>query len=341
MLKKRLVISCYVTTSLKTGVGRYLVDCIEHELNKGNSELTLLISKKLWEELDVSLTSKVKRIDLGVTEQNRFLSRIHYYWKQWRFQNESKNCRDYDELWIPNTVPIFKGKLATKVTIHDLAEFDTKTYGFWNGLVRKLFVYSIVKNATLISVVSEFTKQRLLIHTGVNEDKIVIEKPLFSYLKRFKSSNKEIDFQPKTYFLYVGRFSKNKNITILLNVYELARKINVRLFPILLIGPNSKESELVKRELKTKHLLSDFHFKHSVNDDELANYYKHAKAFIYPSTYEGYGLPPQEALNMGTSLILARIPALIENYSGKGVFFKEDSEEELLTILLTHCKELN
>ena len=90
----------------------------------------------------------------------------------------------------------------------------------------------------------------------------------------------------------------------------------------------------MKQEIKTKQLESHFHFKHFITDEELPIYYKLTKAFIYPSKYEGFGLPPQEALFMGAKLILSNIPVLIENYREKAVFFNEDSEEDLLRILL-------
>src|SRR5690606_8879492 len=104
------------------------------------------------------------------------------------------------------------------------------------------------------------------------------------------------------YILYVGSLEPRKNIGTLLEAYEAMREKNPAIkTKLVLIGGESPLFAEVR--LKVKSFKEDVLFKGFVNDRMLREYYRHARLFVYPSLYEGFGLPPLEAMASGVPVV--------------------------------------
>jgi glycosyltransferase involved in cell wall biosynthesis len=119
------------------------------------------------------------------------------------------------------------------------------------------------------------------------------------------------DWNLNDYILYVGSLEPRKNIGTLLEAYELMRSRNPELKPkLVLIGGESPLFAEVR--LKVKKFKDDILFKGFVNDDMLRAFYRRASLFVYPSLYEGFGLPPLEAMASGVPVVTTLTSSLPE-----------------------------
>jgi glycosyltransferase involved in cell wall biosynthesis len=206
-------------------------------------------------------------------------------------------CTDY-------YVPLIKFKAKHLVVFHDALFFDHPEY--YNPIWLKLFkgiALPAARNADVIIAPSHFSKDRLLLHEKGFEGKI---KVVYQGAKSFSlnevlsknSQNAVQKINGKPYILHVGVLEKRKNIANLIKAIHIVRqKQDVKL---LLVGrPNPKIYNNSEAEiLNTIHELGledDIVFTGYAPDDDLPILYKKAICYIFPSVYEGFGIPILEA----------------------------------------------
>ncbi|MEM2954451.1 MAG: glycosyltransferase [Candidatus Nanoarchaeia archaeon] len=133
------------------------------------------------------------------------------------------------------------------------------------------------------------------------------------------------------YILYVGDRAKHKNISHLIKAFNLIKdKI-----PHYLVIAGKK----IKPKDEVDELISKLNLKNRVieitpSDLELANLYKYADLFVFPSLFEGFGLPPIEAVIFGVSVILSDIPSQRENFGDSATYFNPLDEKDIAKKIL-------
>lgn len=219
--------------------------------------------------------------------------------------------KDTDIMWSPHyNIPIFyKGKLI--VTIHDV--FHLAMPQFVKGMHKQLyarFMFNMVKyKANKIICVSNFTASELEKYVSIDKNKVEV---VYNGIdKEWFNVNLEKPVYDKPYLLYVGNVKPHKNLVNLVKAFELIKdKI-----PHDLIIVGKKEGFITgdKNIFKLTKKMSDrIIFTGYIDDNLLKQYYKQADLFIFPSLYEGFGLPPLEALATGTRVICSDILVLKE-----------------------------
>jgi glycosyltransferase involved in cell wall biosynthesis len=177
-----------------------------------------------------------------------------------------------------------------------------------------------VKHACTIAdsviAISEQTKQDLIEFLKIPEDKITILYQAIHprYYKREPKTSEGLELRSipqqetltpsqKSYFLFVGAFEERKNVRRLLTAYRvLAKEINEDLY---LVGKGPQEKEL--REMSRSFGIEKrVHFFSSLKSEDLPALYQGASALVYPSIFEGFGLPLVEALMSETQVITSR-----------------------------------
>ena len=228
--------------------------------------------------------------------------------------------KETDVMWSPHyNIPIFyKGKLI--VTIHDV--FHLAMPQFLKGIHKRLyakFMFQMVKRkANKIICVSKFTANELIRYVGVRKNQI---KVIYNGIdEEWFNVKIEKSVHNKPYLLYVGNVKPHKNLINLVKAFELIKEK----IPHDLIIVGKKEGFITgdSNILKLTEKMSDrVIFTGYIDDDLLKQYYKQADLFVFPSLYEGFGLPPLEALATGTIVICSDIPILreickekVENY---------------------------
>lgn len=210
------------------------------------------------------------------------------------------------------------GKRCPKivVTIHDLIPFIYEGRGLKRiaGRMRKAISVS-----DGIICVSENTKKDLLKFFPELRGKDI---PVVYHGSSMKEEAKtESIFQQEPYVLYVGKRAKYKNFSVFARaVAELSKTEN----PVRAVcaggGPFIEEEKNELRGLNCESLFSQV----DVNDDELASLYKNAICFVYPSCYEGFGIPILEAFGMKCPVILSNASCFPEIAGEAAMYFETD-----------------
>ena len=229
------------------------------------------------------------------------------------------------------------------VTIHDLIPYilpETVGRGYLERFLRDMPL--IVRNSKVILTVSEYSKRDIIkFFPFVNEEKIFVT-PLAAN-KSYKPLNKTncIEYIKNKYsidspfILYIGGFSTRKNVKELIIAFNKIQKSLKKNYKLVLCG--SIRDEGVKLQNLCKELLIDdkIIFTGFVPDDELPLFYNAAEVFIYPSSYEGFGLPPLEAMSCATPVITSNLTSIPEVTKDCAILINPFDKDELASSILT------
>ena len=198
-------------------------------------------------------------------------------------------------------------------------------------IVRKFFYKRAVNLSSKIFTVSEFSKQRIQFHFPSSKNIIVTGNGISKAIQEFQSENARTK---QDYFIYVGNIKRHKGLHTLVDAFAKA-KTKCLTSKLIIVGNNqnfkSSDENLTSIIEKT----DGIEFTGWVSDERLINLMAGAKALVQPSLYEGFGIPPLEALYLGTNVILSDIPVFKEIYEGLPVtFFKVGDNEDLAEKLL-------
>lgn len=315
-MNKSLVVNTRILQSHTTGVQRYLLE---------------LLSRMP----EVERVSPVEKM-AGVRG---------HVWEQFRLP---VSCRG-KLLWSPSNT----GPLAVRnqvVTIHDVAPLDhpewmNPRFAAWY----RFLIPRLARRVKHIIVVSEFTRQRLITHSRIDPDKVTVVH--CGVDARFQPQGQEAIVAARTalqlptgrYVLSVGSLEPRKNLGRLLLAWE-------RLLPELppdvwLVLAGARGKNLVFADVpELKQLPERVFMSGYVPDEMLPALYAGAMAFVYPSTYEGFGLPPLEAMACGTPVLTGNRASLPEVVGDAGVmvdpFSVEDIADGLRQLLLDDALRL-
>ncbi len=175
-----------------------------------------------------------------------------------------------------------------------------------------------LKKADRIITISEYSKSEIIKHVGYPEDQINIASPAVDhssyYVKRDREIVKKLGIsENEKVILYVGSEQPRKNVPFLL---EAISELKKRLPDIKLLKIGTPQVPGVREKLlkltETLGIEKEVIFVGYVSEKDLTKYYNAADLFVFPSLYEGFGLPPLEAMACGTPVITSNLTSLPE-----------------------------
>jgi glycosyltransferase involved in cell wall biosynthesis len=300
-------IDCRLINKIQnTGISRYTEFLIEYYVNRFESEnISLITNDKKFEYKDCKIIyTKLKPYNiLHFIVFSKFLDNI-----------------GLDLFHVPFYSGFFKKSSVTKViiTVHDLMyHFVEGFFGkikILNYLKIKYFDFIVKKslvNANKIVSVSQTTKKDVFETFGfysihIPEDSEITGAIDFSILYKYNLSN-------KGFFFYCGNNRSHKNIDFIIDIFSS----NPNLPLLVLAGKGHQNFENV--------LAIGI-----VSEEELKVLYKSTIAFVFPSKYEGFGLPVLEALRSETFVIASKIPAFLEFKTENIFFFELENKKEFI-----------
>jgi glycosyltransferase involved in cell wall biosynthesis len=240
-----------------------------------------------------------------------------------------------DLLWVPHyNIPIFT-KMPLAVTVHDVMPLAcAHIFGEEKSKIAQGYLTAVAKKATLLFTVSEFSKHEFLhyIHPA-RHDMIVspngVDESWFSICPQKKE-------QKVPYIIAVGNIKKHKCIDLLCHAYA---KIHTYI-PHNLIVVGKKEgfrSGTVDCKDLENLALGRIHFIGAVDTPTLQSLIANAYGMIFPSNYEGFGLPPLEAMAASVPVLAADIPTSQEVCGAVGRYFHVNDDESLQKNLVSFC----
>jgi glycosyltransferase involved in cell wall biosynthesis len=207
---------------------------------------------------------------------------------------------------LPFTINKFKGKKV--LTIHDL--IFRRYPQFYNLPDRTIYNEKCMRSCKLADVIiatSQQTKNDIIEFYNVPQEKIRVVYQSCSelfYKETDAAQSKKILLKynlPANYLLYIGTIEKRKNLLTILKALTLVKDI-----PLVVIGRKKTYFKEIKKYITENNLESRIIFPENIHTEELPSLYKNAAVFIYPSLFEGFGIPILEALTSQTPVITTK-----------------------------------
>ena len=314
-----------------SGIGSYLKGCLPYFLNSDNDFILLCNYNNLF---NIKNHKNAKIISCSVKP---FSLKDTFFFPK-KIIKEINSCNFFFSPYfnISNgiKIPIF-------TTIHDIIFPDMPELTSFLGLKARMYFYKrCFRLSKKIFTVSNFSKTRINLYSKNLKPVIVTYNASQSYFHLKNNYNgKSIK---KEYILFIGNIKKHKGLDYFLDAYYEAIKNGLKHKLIIVGNADNFRSKYSDFQNKLK-LFKDGEvtFSGYLSDDKLANLLSEASLLVQPSLYEGFGLPPLEALNSGTLALISDIPVFREIYNGfPVVFFKAgdttDLKNKLLLILLNN-----
>ena len=312
-----------------TGIERYAL-CISEELVKLDSDNKYILVFR--DNIYPTFTKYVneERIKSVVIKGNNKL-----LFHELRLAKTLYSIKADRYLFLSFMSPIlFRGKGIIN-TIHDMGAWDAAyAMTFKQKLYCRIAGRISTKNSKEIITVSEFSKKRICDILHMQKDRVhvvpsAITKTIINSTSVIPEEIQKAYNLPEKYIMSLSTIEPRKNMKLLIEAYlEICDKVD---FDLVLVGRLGwKMEEVVEKYKKNKRI----HFTDFIPDEHIAYIYKNALCFVFPSRYEGFGLPPLEALAMGTPVISSDAASMPEVLRQQAVFFKNDDREELRSLLI-------
>ena len=314
-----------------SGIGTYLKNIIPGIL-QAFDEVTVLGN-----------TAEIKLFDWSKNvEIIEFNAAIYSIKEQIQYPFVVPKC---DILWCPHfNVPIFSVK-ANKIvtTIHDVYHLSNNaSISYIKKNYAKVLFQNAVRKSKMIFTVSEFSKSEILKYTNANSEKLKIvycgvNKSFFRNTK-FSSDLK----LPQNYILYVGNIKPHKNLMVLLKAYVSLSEEFKSKYQLVFVGKKEgflTEDNQIQDFIISNNLQKHITFTGYIEDSEIPKIYNEARLFVFPSLYEGFGLPILEALASQTKVISSNAASLPEVGGEAVLYFDPNNYLELAEIIKNNIED--
>lgn len=318
MKGKKILINACMVTNEPSGVGVYSIELLKKlipHLEKNKFSYTIYCyNPALIEELS---NSPVKKISLGYLLDKLLKKKEVIHRHIWNIIILNFLSIRFDILYSFTTHgTLFHPKQV--ITIHDLISLSFPGSHRQQYYYFKFFVPYLIKQSKHIITISNFTKDEVIKHYGLNTGKISVIYNGINHLEKLRLTGQDEkwveDLTNNTPFsICVGASYVHKNIDTLLTICERMKFLKIKF--IIINKPNAYYNSL-KKQAADLNLLNVI-FLPYITSSQLASLYKLARLNIYLSLYEGFGFPPAEAALFKTQSILSKHPALVEVY-GEG-----------------------
>ena len=300
-----------------------------------------LYSRKLAEGLDVPVFRTHIYQRIAECRNISWLSAraVKSIWYDWHFVREVNRLGDF--VHLPNH---HFGRYANFlkvpfiITVHDLIRYlDLKGYQtlIYRPNLRDRFYFNLdykgIKKAKRIIAISQTTKNDLMRYLGVAEEKISVVYNGIDH-KLFQPVAHRLYNHP--YILFVGTEHLRKNFAGLLKAFSrLKREPRFKDLKLVKVGrAGGRETDFRRQTMKVINALDlagDVVFADFVAENDLPAYYSGARVFILPSLYEGFGLPPLEAMACGCPVITSNTSSLPEVAGDAGIMVNPHDTDSL------------
>lgn len=312
----------------RTGLGNYSRDLIQGLINLAPENSFYLFNPKKNSSWSPSGNSHEI-----IQPKSKFHRRFHTLWRRKKISSlcEELDIEIYHGLSHELPLGIENQKCKTVVSIHDLIfERFPKQYKGIDRASYRLKIKHACQVANAIVCVSEFTASELIDLYSVDPEKIEIIWPSIHdsfYSKEYVELSIP-NLKLGEYYLSVGTFELRKQQKELLNILRSDSKRQ-----LVLVGKENSYAQELRDIAEQEGYADRLFLMHKVDLLQLKALYKQAKAFVYASSFEGFGMPIAEAMAVGCPVIIPDLPLYQEVTAGKAFFYPDRSWDVLVQLL--------
>lgn len=290
----------------RTGVGTYILNLCEELKSLPELDISLWALALRSKPLPPSMTDlPFRRMRIPGRLGPRMWSRV-------RFPHGELLTRAADVIHGTNFwVPPLSNKRGV-VTIHDLTFIHHPELCPPTVRDYKKTLPIVLKSCGAVITISETVRKDFLEHFEFPEERVIVTLLGVHEWARKASpdpdANRALGIDGE-YILFIGGQEPRKNLKALIRAFPEVEKLGVKL---VLVGPEGRDSQLIEKEVERLSLQRSVIFAGRLSDQQLGSVLAGARAFVFPSLDEGFGMPPLEAMAAGVPVVAARAGALPE-----------------------------
>lgn len=324
-----------------TGVEEYTLNILEQlfELDKKN-KYVLFLNSFSEPNFDLKIFSRFKNVTIKRFRYPNKLLNFCFWYLHWPFVD--KMIGEVDVFFMPNINFIALSKKTKLIlTIHDLSyEIFPQTFSLkrrlWHHIInpRKL-----CQGAEKIIAVSESSKNDIISYWKIPEKKIkVIYNGIPADFEQLDHNNpellkiKEKYGLPFKFIFYLGTIEPRKNIPAIVIAYDHLRELNnpqLNKYKLVIAGSKGWKTKNILFVMKNAKFTDDIIFINNITNEDKAAVYTMASLFVYPSFFEGFGIPVLEAMRCGVPTITSNTSSLPEVVDSGAIMVDPDKPDEL------------
>lgn len=321
----KIVVNARFLTQKLTGVQRFAFELSRRLKDELGDQIVFVAPKGVIQD---EIASQLEVVTIGKMSG--------YFWEQielpiWLMKHNSPKL-----LNLCSVAPLLYNNNYTAV--HDITFVRyPETYSRLFCLVYNFLIPNLCKKSKAVITVSEFSKQEISTYYGIPEDKFVVVYNAAG--DKFKPTDDE-KMRSEKYFLAVSSVKTNKNFIAVLQAFENIQKEIPDAF-LYVIG-DCRDKNFRVLDLDRYMNNPRIKFLGRVDDEHLIKYYSNAVGLVFPSYYEGFGIPVIEAQSCGCPVISSNASSLPEVLHDSAIFFSPDNVSELSEkmLVLFHDKSL-
>ena len=255
---------------------------------------------------------------------------------------------DCDLVHIPNLFSVPRSLPCPYVmTVHDMLEHMARAReqsGFWRSIYFQT-TKRVLAGAARIFAVSNFTRNEIEKLFEIPSDRIeVVYNAIDERFLHGHATEADRDLIARRYqvtypfLLYAGRISPHKNVVRMIEAFsalktELERDQTLPDLKLIIIGDDLSGNPDLRRTVVRSGVQNDVRFLGFIPIEVLRIFYDEAKVFVFPSLYEGFGLPPLEAMAHGTPVVTSNVSSLPEVVGNAAVLVNPENVFEIMRAL--------
>jgi len=325
-------------TALPTGVGRHAIEMTRHLHEHNDVNVSMFTTADRGASSPPGVPSELSPIPSHLLPGSDRFSRMLFIGL--RCRGIDRWASEADWVYCPKEQPVATSRARLAVNVHDTLTFEPPVDGLqnetsWRNRLRWKHAMWHIGRADLVTTVSEFTKSRLVDRLHMDADRIVVTGNGVSnvFFRQPQPEDRQVleryGVESGRYFLSVGSLTRRKGGDLLL---EAARRVqqtghNV---PLLITGRRhdadlkAEHEAAAERDPENSVRLVGY-----VSDDDQAVLLTHAMALLFPSRYEGFGIPALEAMAAGTVVVSTTAAALPEVVGDAGRMIAPNNVDQL------------
>lgn len=309
-----------------TGVQRFAIEVVK-QLDKMNLDEKIII---------LHPKGVIQKLNLKNIELKQIGKMNGHIWEQIELPLFMFRHKKDKLISMCNIAPIlFPGY----VVLHDIAFKTNSEHLDWKFKCLYRFITRLnIKRYKHIFTVSDFSRKEIISEYKINDNKISITYDSAEHILELKPDInilEKLNLKNKQFYFSLGSKSPHKN-------HKYIEECAINNPELLFVVTGKNNADIFKDDEKKQ--IDNLIYTGYLSDSEIVTMYKNCKAFIFPSLYEGFGIPPLEALTCGCNkIILSDIPVLNEIYTDIAFFVKTDAYNhvEFLEVIENDNKELN
>jgi len=330
----------------RTGIEEYAYQVIKHLRTElpADAEVVLYVRQKL-SFVDGRPKMIVPKIDFELPKNWRVRTLwAPRFWTQIALSYEMF-FHPVDVFFVPaHTVPIIHPK-KTVVTIHGLEyEFCPEAYSLWERLYMRVSIRYSCRVASTVVCVSENTKKDVMKLYGVDEEKIRVvyegyDQKAQSSNDKFQTKSKaqisKLEIQSKykiqntKYLLFIGRLEERKNVVRMIEAFEILKEKYQIPHELVLVGKPGFGYRRIQAKIQDSRFKIHIKELGYVSEREKWGLLQNADVFLFPTLYEGFGIPVLEAQSVGVPVVTSNTSSLSEVGGDGAVYIDPTSVESI------------